>query len=42
MKNPVFGLNEVISGLVQIKIFGRRRTLLEEFTNIVNTPTGQQ
>ena len=36
MKNPVFGLNQVISGLVQIKIFGRRRTLLEEFTNIVN------
>ena len=37
MKNPVFStVSEVISGLVQIKIFGRRKTLLEDFTTVVN------
>ena len=37
MKNPIFStVNEVISGLVQIRVFNRRRKLLQEFNNIVN------
>lgn len=37
MKDPVFStVNETISGLVQIKVFQRRKTLLKEFAKIVN------
>ena len=37
MKNPIFStVNEVVSGLVQIKVFNRRKSLLQEFNGIVN------
>ena len=38
MKDPVFStVNETISGLIQIRIFKRRGSLLKEFTDIANT-----
>lgn len=37
MKDPVFStVDEVISGLTQIRIFNRRKSMLQEFTKIVN------
>ena len=37
MKNPVFStVNEVISGLIQIRIFNRRGSILKKFNRIVD------
>ena len=37
MKDPVFStVDEVISGLIQIRVFSRRRSILQEFTKTVN------
>ena len=37
MKDPVFStVDEVLSGLIQIRVFKRRRSILHEFTKTVN------
>lgn len=39
-KSPIFNFySETISGLVQIRIYGRRKHLLSKFTRIVNNST---
>ena len=39
-RTPVFNIfSEMISGLIQIRIFGRRQSLLQDFTKTVNNMT---
>lgn len=39
-RTPVFNIfGEMISGLVQVRIFGRRRSLLKDFADAVNSMT---
>jgi ATP-binding cassette subfamily C (CFTR/MRP) protein 4 len=39
-RTPVFNIfGEMISGLIQVRLFGRRKTLLQEFSDAVNAMT---